>query len=82
MLGISYGCAVMTDLEERGVITKEEANDVNYHLIMNHSLIEDTCVFAAVGISAFWIVSTRVLFALVVVWGRKGMRSLVSAVAR
>ena len=82
VLGISYGCAVMTDLEERGVITKEEANDVNYHLIMNHSLIEDNCVFAAVGISAFWIVSTRVLFALVVVWGRKGMRSLVSAVAR
>lgn len=74
VLGISYGCAVMMDMEERGVITKEEANDVNYHLIMNHSLIEDTCVFAAIGISAFWIVSTRVLFALVVVWGRKLLR--------
>lgn len=77
VLGISYGCAVMTDLEERGIITKEEANDVNYHLIMNHSLIEDTCVFAAIGISAFWIVSTRVLFALIVVWGRKGLRRFI-----
>lgn len=74
VLGISYGCAVMMDMEERGVITKEEANDVNYHLIMNHSLIEDTCVFAAIGISAFWIVSTRVLFALIVVWGRRLFR--------
>lgn len=77
VLGISYGCAVMTDLEERGVITKEEANDVNYHLIMNHSIIEDTCVFASLGISAFWIVSTRVLFAVIVVWGRKGLRGII-----
>jgi len=77
VLGISYGCAVMTDLEERDVITKEEANDVNYHLIMNHSIIEDTCVFASLGISAFWIVSTRVLFALVVVWGRKVLRRII-----
>lgn len=82
VLGISYGCAVMTDLEERGVITREEANDVNYHLIMNHSLIEDTCVFAAIGISAFWIVSTRVLFALIVVWGRKALRRLTAIAAR
>lgn len=76
VLGISYGCAVMTDLEDRGVITRQEANDVNYHLIMNHSIIEDTCVFASIGISAFWIVSTRVLFALIVVWTRKALRRI------
>ena len=64
------------------MITREEANDVNYHLIMNHSLIEDTCVFAAIGISAFWIVSTRVLFALIVVWGRKALRRLIAIAAR
>jgi len=71
VLGISYGSAVMMELEEQGLITKEEANDVNYHLIMNHSLLEDTIVFAITGISAIWIVSTRLLFALVLVWGKK-----------
>ncbi len=74
VLGISYGSAVLLELEERGLITKEEANDVNYHLIMNHSLLEDTIVFALTGISVFWIVSTRVLFAMIVVWTHKLIR--------
>lgn len=73
VLGISYGSAVMIDLEERGLISKEEARETNYHLIMNHSLLEDTIVFALTGISAFWIISTRVLFAMIVVWLRKGI---------
>lgn len=71
ILGISYGSAVMLDLEEQGKISREEANDVNYHLIMNHSLLEDTIVFASLGISALWIISTRFLFALIVVWTRR-----------
>lgn len=76
VLGISYGSAAMTDLEERGQITREEANEVNYHLIMNHSMLEDTMVFASCGISAFWILSTRMLFAFCLVWGRKGLKKL------
>ena len=70
VLGLSYGSAVMLELEEKGVITRKEANDVNYHLIMNHSMLEDTIVFAVTGISALWIISTRVLFAMLLVWGR------------
>lgn len=70
VLGLSYGSAVMLELEEKGVISREEANDVNYHLIMNHSMLEDTIVFAVTGISALWIISTRVLFAMILVWGR------------
>jgi len=77
ILGISYGSAVMMDLEEQGKITRAEANDVNYHLIMNHSLLEDTTVFASMGIPALWIISTRFFFALLVVWGRKALRRLV-----
>jgi len=56
ILGVSYGSAVMMDLEEKGEITPDEANDVNYHLIMNHSLLEDTTVFASLGIPALWII--------------------------
>lgn len=71
VLGISYGSAAMIDLEEQGQITKEEANEVNYHLIMNHSMLEDTLVFVTAGVSAWWILSTRMLFAVCLVWGRK-----------
>ncbi|MBR4130301.1 MAG: nucleoside recognition protein [Bacteroidaceae bacterium] len=73
VLGISYGSAVMIQLEEEGKITPEEADEVNYHLIMNHSMLEDTLVFATAGVSALWILSTRLLFALLLVWGRKAI---------
>lgn len=76
VLGISYGSAAMVDLEESGQITRDEANEVNYHLIMNHSMLEDTMVYAAYGVSAFWILSTRMLFAFCLVWGRRMIRKL------
>ena len=76
VLGISYGSAAMIDLEETGKITREEADEVNYHLVMNHSMLEDTMVFASLGVSAFWILSTRMLFAFLVVWGKKMVKSI------
>ena len=56
------------------IILSGEANDVNYHLIMNHSMLEDTIVFAATGISALLLITTRMAFALLLVWGRKIVR--------
>lgn len=76
VLGISYGSAVMVELEDKGLITKEEANDVNYHLIMNHSLLEDTIVFSVAGISALCLVTVRVVSALIMVWGRRMFNKL------
>lgn len=73
VLGISYGSAVMVDLEEKGLVTREEANDVNYHLIMNHSMLEDTIVFASTGVSAVLMIGTRMTFAFVLVWARKAV---------
>lgn len=71
VLGISYGSAVMLELEEKGLINRDEANDVNYHLIMNHSMLEDTIVFAATGISAWLMIATRMSFAIILVWLRR-----------
>ena len=76
VLGISYGSAVMLQLEDEGKITRQEADEVNYHLIMNHSMLEDTLVFATAGVSALWILSTRLLFALALVWSRKLLKGL------
>lgn len=71
VLGISYGSAVMLELEEKGLVTREEANDVNFHLIMNHSLLEDTIVFVLAGINGWLLVGVRIAFAMALVWGRK-----------
>lgn len=74
VLGISYGGAVMYDCLQDGNISHRSAVAVNRHLAMNHSLIEDTLVYASIGISVFWILATRVFFALVVVWGQRALR--------
>ena len=76
VLGISYGSAVMLELEEKGLVTREEANDVNFHLIMNHSLLEDTIVFVLAGINGWLLVGVRIAFAMALVWGRKGCVAL------
>lgn len=76
VLGVSYGAACMVDLEEQGQITRSEANEVNYHLVMNHSMLEDTLVFAAMGISAAWILGVRITFATALVWGRRVLKNV------
>ena len=76
VLGISYGLAVMLDLEEKGIISREEADDVNHHLIMNHSMLEDTILFSVTGINALLIIGTRVTAAFAVVWVRRLCKSI------
>lgn len=71
VVGLAYGGAVMIDMVEEGKLTLKESNTVNYHLSISHSLLEDTLLFAALGINWLIIIGTRVLFAMMVVWGRR-----------
>lgn len=73
VLGISYGSAVMLDLQKQGLLSRKDADEANHHLVMNHSMVEDTILFSAVGISAAVILLTRLTLALGVVWGRRGL---------
>lgn len=76
VLGVSYGSAMMMELIDSGKVSREDADIVNHHLSMNHSMLEDTLVYAAVGISAFWILSTRILFAIILVWAVRAIRKM------
>lgn len=68
VVGLAYGGAIMIDLAESGKINREEADVMNHHLAISHSLLEDTLIFVALGIGVWWIVITRLTFAFVVVW--------------
>lgn len=68
IVGLAYGGAIMINLIEEGQLSREEANVVNHHLAISHSLLEDTLLFVALGISFWWIVITRLSFAFIVVW--------------
>jgi Fe2+ transport system protein B len=67
-LGLTYGSAVMIEEVNNKEITPESANLLNYHIAINHSLLEDTLLFVAIGVPAGWIIVPRFAFAIVVVW--------------
>lgn len=71
MVGLAYGGAIMMEQVEQKKLTRKEGNLLNYHLAINHSLLEDTLIFVAIGIPALWIILPRIIFAVLVVWMRR-----------
>jgi hypothetical protein len=77
-LGLAYGSAVMIDGVENKEITVESAGLLNFHIAINHSLLEDTLLFVAIGVPAGWIIAPRFLLAILVVWSVRGFARLKS----
>lgn len=71
LLGLAYGAAIMIDEVESGRITKQDSDLLNYHIAISHSNLEDLVLFAAIGISAWWLLIPRVILAMIAVWGRR-----------
>lgn len=71
LLGLAYGSAVMIEEVQSGRTTKQEADLLNFHIAISHSNLEDLLLFAAIGISAWWLLLPRLGIAMVAVWGRK-----------
>lgn len=71
LLGLAYGSAIMIDEVQSERITKQDADLLNYHIAISHSNLEDLLLFAAIGISAWWLLIPRLGIAMVAVWGRK-----------
>ena len=76
VVGMAYGAAIMIDEVEQGRLTRHEANLVNHHLGVSHSLLEDTMLFVAMGISFWWIFLTRLVLAITAVWTLRGVRKM------
>jgi len=72
-IGLTYGSAVMIEEVKQKNITLENANLLNYHIAINHSLLEDTLLFVAIGVPVGWIIAPRFIMAILVVWGVKGI---------
>lgn len=72
VVGLAYGSAIMVEQMEQKKLSYSSGNLLNLHLAMCHSLLEDTIIFVTIGIPFFWIVATRLFFAMLVVWTRRG----------
>ncbi|MDD4631478.1 MAG: nucleoside recognition protein [Proteiniphilum sp.] len=71
IVGLAYGGALMIDQMKEGKVTKTEASLLNYHLAVSHSVLEDNILFAALGVSIWWILGVRFAIAWMVVWLRR-----------
>lgn len=67
-LGLTYGSAVILQSIESREITIENANLLNYHVAVNHSTLEDTLLFVAIGVPAGWLIVPRFILAIIIVW--------------
>lgn len=68
IVGLTYGSAIMIEAVEKKQITAQNANLLNYHIAINHSLLEDTLLFVAIGVPAAWMIGPRLIIATIVVW--------------
>jgi spore maturation protein SpmB len=68
VLGLTYGSGVMVDHVDRGYLSMRHADILNHHIAVSHSLLEDTLLFVAIGVSVWWITIPRVILAGIVVW--------------
>ncbi|HOF56193.1 MAG TPA: nucleoside recognition domain-containing protein [Prolixibacteraceae bacterium] len=70
-LGLSYGGAIMISQTAEGALTRRDADLLNHHIAISHSQLEDTLLFAAMGMPILWLVFPRFLLAIGVVWLRR-----------
>lgn len=82
VVGLTYGGAAIIDEVRDGRATPAEVRRLNAHVALSHSLLEDTLLFATVGLPLFWLLVPRMVLAAIVVWVQRlacrltGKRSL------
>ena len=67
-IGLTYGSAIMIEQVETGKLSLKDANFLNHHIAVSHSLLEDTLLFFSIGVSLSWLLWPRICIAIAVVW--------------
>lgn len=68
VVGLAYGAAILVEHRRDNRISAEDADLLNHHIAISHSLLEDTSLFLAIGAGLGWITLPRIVLAAAVVW--------------
>lgn len=68
IVGLTYGAGIMAQEVQEADADRRELRLVNAHIALNHSLLEDTAIFAMIGVGWYWLIIPRLCFALIAVW--------------
>ncbi|HLA05323.1 MAG TPA: hypothetical protein VJZ16_04990 [Syntrophales bacterium] len=79
--GLAYGGSIIMEESRAGTLSQEELETLHLSIGINHSLIEDTLLLVALGLSAFWLYVPRLLMAIMAVhflnaWHRFSKRNV------
>ncbi|MFI3287276.1 MAG: nucleoside recognition protein [Rikenellaceae bacterium] len=67
-LGLAYGGSIMITQRKEDTLSLKESRLLNTHIAVSHSLLEDTLLYFALGLSLFWLMVPRLILAIVAVW--------------
>ena len=70
-LGLAYGAAVMIEETKKGKIAPRDVDLLNHHIGVSHSNLEDLLLFFAAGGLFWWMLLSRMCWAIVLVWERR-----------
>jgi len=76
--GLLYGSAVIMEEAKKGALTKEELEHVQISLGINHSIVEETGLFLALGVNPLWLLMPRFVAAIIAVQALRGIQYLKS----
>jgi hypothetical protein len=65
--GLLYGSAVIMEEAKKGASTREELEHVQVSLGINHSMVEETGLFLALGVNPLYLLMPRLIAAIVAV---------------
>ena len=68
VVGLAYGSAILIEHRKENKISAKDADLLNHHIALSHSLLEDTALFAAIGVGVGWITLPRIVLAAIAVW--------------
>ena len=70
-LGLAYGAAVMIEEYEGGKVNKSDIDLLNHHIAISHSNLEDVILLTSVGGMFWWLLLSRWVMSLLLVWELK-----------
>jgi hypothetical protein len=76
--GLLYGSAVIMEEAKKGALAKEELEHVQISLGINHSIVEETGLFLALGVNPLWLLIPRFVAAIIGVQALRGIQYLKS----
>ncbi len=68
IFGLAYGAGFIIQAAKEGALSKRDLYLISLFLVINHSAIEDTLLFAAIGANGWVVLGFRFVTSVLITW--------------